>query len=193
MNGPAQHVGGDARADDDDEIEEVVVIGRPIQERPTYLEHMQFREWLDNAQGEIRARIEEEANRVTLCDQGDCVVTLLDWLIASIEDDVADMDDCIRDSISARDRENSTPHRFDYKMGASPEARYDPSSGTYITVLDPLAVNNASGSLLHEWITHELAHHITYDPETGRGTANHGQRFWDVYDAIEAASSSCRG
>ena len=132
--------------------------------------------------------------RVTLCgDEGCALASLLDWLIASIEDDVSEMGDCIRDRLSKRDRDNSSPHRFEYEIGATAEARYDPSTDTYMTVLDPLAVNDATSFTLHEWITHELVHHITYDPATGRGTQDHPQRFCDKYNAIRSASSSCRG
>ena len=79
-----------------------------------------------------------------------------------------------------------------YEIGASAEARYDPSTSTYITVLDPVAVNTRSSLQLYEWITHELVHHITYNPATGHGTENHGRGFWDKHDTIKAGSRSCR-
>ena len=121
------------------------------------------------------------------------MTSLLDWAIASAEDDVNEMDDCIRDRLSTRDREDSSPHRFEYVIGATAEARYDSSTDTYVTVLDPFAVNSTSSSTLYDWITHELTHHITYNPETGNGTEDHGQDFWDKLDAIQSAARSCRG
>lgn len=170
------------------------MVGEPIEEELTWLDHMEIREWLAGTVGEIHEEIELEMGRVTLCgDEGCAFASLLDWLIASIEDDVSEMDDCIRGRLSAGDRENSSPHRFEYEIGATPEARYDPSTDTYITLLDPLDVSNGSNSNLHEWVTHELTHHITYDPETGSGTEDHGEDFWDKYYAIRGATTSCRG
>ena len=102
-----------------------------------------------------------------------------------------DMLSCIRGKIPSVDNNKSTPHRFDWKTGASPTAGYDPNTGEYVTTLDPEEVTRASKSRLHEVIVHELTHHVRYNPEsnTGRG---HGPGFWDKHDALKSASRSCR-
>ena len=130
VSGISGHLGGDARAEEDEPpgpIEEVVVVGEPIEEELTWLDHMEVREWLAGAVGEIQEEIELEMGRVTLCgDEGCALASLLDWLIASIEDDVSEMGDCIRDRLSKRDRDNSSPHRFEYEIGATAEAATTP-------------------------------------------------------------------
>ena len=101
-----------------------------------------------------------------------------------------DMLSCIRGKISAVDDNNSSPHRFDWEHGASPRAGYDPSTGEYVTTLDPDEVNRVSKSRLHEIIVHELTHHVQYNPESNTGRGHRGG-FWDKHNALKRASRSC--
>ena len=146
--------------------------------------------------GEIQARIDEEAGRVSLCNEGtgDCLyISVTEWLIMSIADWVNRMDDCIRASLSSTDRENASPRRVEYRTGTHTHAEYDPSTNSYVTVLDPVTVNTGSTYNLFEKIVHEYTHHITYDPATGSGTQSHGTDFWDKYYSLRAAARACQG
>lgn len=97
---------------------------------------------------------------------------------------------CIRSRIPASDNTKSSPHRFDWKDGASPTAGYDPGTGEYVTTLDPGHVRRASKSRLHEIIVHELTHHVIYKPDSDTGKG-HGGGFWDKYYALDSASRRC--
>ena len=207
--GIPRQVGQQARADDEEPpgpVEVVIVIGERPDDRVDLETRLAVEEWLNDAQGKILAEMQNDSTFVVeLCDDGgdgDCATTFLSILVDAVEEDVNEKNDCIRKFMFTKtQRDKVDPHVVDYRMGVGPrpEAEYDdhgdddPATGTYITVLDPVAVHTGSNSLLRDWLIHENVHHITFDPATGTGTAHHPPRgFWDKHDELRA-QRWCRG